>query len=244
MLQSPVALVTGSAQRIGAEIVRHLHSVGYCVIIHYRRSEKQANDLVDELTAIRDMSAFCIQSDLSDDSDLKKLALRAHEQWGRVDLLVNNASSFFPTHLGSSTSSQWDELMASNAKAPFFLSQLLLPELKKVNGSIVNIIDIHANSPLKNYTIYCMAKSALSMMTLSLAKELAPEVRVNGIAPGAVLWPKPEDEMLESEKQEILTSVPLKRLGKPKEVAEAVHFLASSNYITGQIIAVDGGRSL
>jgi len=244
MLQPPVALVTGSAVRIGAEVVRHLHTAGYCVIIHFRQSEIQARELVDELTETREKSAFCIQADLSNDDDLKKLALRAHEQWGRIDLLVNNASSFFPTPLGSCTLGQWDELIASNAKAPFFLSQLLLPELKKVNGSIVNIIDIHANAPLKNHTVYCMAKSALSMMTLSLAKELAPEIRVNGVAPGAVLWPKPEDEMLESEKQTILASVPLNRLGKATEIAEAVHFLASSKYITGQIIAVDGGRSL
>lgn len=255
----PVALITGAAKRLGAAIAKSLHAQGYNVVIHYRHSKVAAHALASELNQNRPKSCVCAQADLSKIKDMKGLSELASQQWGRIDVLINNASSFYPTYIGETTEEKWDDLLSSNCKAPFFLSQLLVPELQKHQGVIINMIDIHANAPLKNHTVYCMAKSALSMMTLSLAKELAPKIRVNGISPGAILWPElAGDEILnnmidselsesagaESQKKNIIASIPLGRLGKVDEIAETVFFLVKSDYITGQIIAVDGGRSL
>lgn len=240
----PVALITGGALRLGAATTRHLHQQGYNVIIHYRHSSDAANALADELNQQRSDSCITLSADLDKPDELHNLCQQAPQHWGRLDLLVNNASSFFPTPVGQCSSDQWDNLINSNSKAPFFISQALAPVLEKNKGAIVNMIDIHGSAPLLNHTVYCMAKSALKMMTLSLAKELAPNIRVNGVAPGAILWPKPETEMETNEKESILAGIPLERLGSPDDIAKTVFFLATSHYITGQIIAVDGGRSL
>lgn len=244
MTDTKVALITGASQRLGAATSRQLHQQGYNIVVHYRHSKKQAQALASELNAIRHNSCKCIQADLDQIPEVEILAQETLASWQRLDLLVNNASGFFPTPIGECTEQQWDNLFGSNSKAPLFLSQALAPALANTQGSIVNMIDIHANAPLNNHTLYCMAKSALKMMTLSLAKELAPNIRVNGVSPGAILWPKPEQEMTPQEKQHILSGIPLQRLGHLDDIASTVAFLASANYITGQIIAVDGGRSL
>lgn len=240
----PVALITGSSQRLGAATAKQLHYQGYNIIIHYRHSSIDALALVDNLNEIREKSCICVQADLNKPNDIQQLCQQSVQHWQRLDLLVNNASSFFPTPIGETSTEHWNDLFASNCKAPFFLSQELAPTLAKHQGNIVNMIDIHASAPLKNHTVYCMAKSALQMMTLSLAKELAPNIRVNGVAPGAILWPKPEAEMTAEEKVEILSGIPLERLGSLEDITKTIVFLATSPYITGQIIAVDGGRSI
>lgn len=241
---SPVALITGGARRIGAEIIRQLHQQGYRVLIHYRHSRDEAQQLADVLNHLRDNSAALVQADLGQDDDVETLARTAPEVFGRVDVLVNNASSFYPTPIGSATPEQWDELMSSNAKAPFFLSQALALELKQRTGCIINIADIHASKPLKEYTLYCMAKAANAMLTQSLARELAPHVRVNSVAPGAILWPEDEAELDASGKESILDRIPLGRNGAPENIAQAVLHLIQNDYVTGQILPVDGGRSI
>jgi len=240
----PVALITGASQRIGATIARVLHQKNYNIIIHYRTSADAANQLQSELNQLRERSCQCLQADFNKEDEISRLCEQATRCWQRLDLLVNNASSFFPTPIHTIGLEDWDNLFNSNAKAPLLLSQGLAHLLEVHRGNIINLIDIHANRPLKNHTIYCMAKSALEMMTLSLAKELAPTIRVNGIAPGAILWPKPEETMSPNEKSDLLNEIPLQTLGKPEDIAETITFLASACYITGQIIAVDGGRSL
>lgn len=241
-----VALVTGSGQRVGAAIIRHLHAKGWCVIIHYRHSAQAAHSLADELNSVRPDSAATIKTNLDDVAALPLLAEQALAVYGRVDALVNNASTFYPTPVGQATLADWDDLFSSNARAPYFLSQALAPALRSSNGCIVNIVDIHANRPFKQHTIYCMAKAALQMMTFSLAKELAPFVRVNGVAPGAILWPEAQSAsaIADDTQQQILASVPLARSGAPEDIARTVAFLIEeAPYITGQIIAVDGGRT-
>ena len=241
---TPVALITGASQRLGAATAKQLHSQGYNIVIHYRHSVTEAQGLADQLNQLKEDSCICLQADLNKPNDIQQLCQQSVQRWQRLDLLVNNASSFFPTPIGKTSTEHWDDLFASNCKAPFFLSQELAPTLAKHQGNIVNMIDIHASAPLKNHTVYCMAKSALQMMTLSLAKELAPSIRVNGVAPGAILWPKPEAEMTTEEKNKILSGIPLERLGTLEDIAKTIVFLATSSYITGQIIAVDGGRSI
>lgn len=241
----PVALVTGSAQRIGAETVKRLHSESYSIVLHYRNSSTAAEQLKDELNAIRPNSTAVVKADLNTASDIQQLAESAQSAFGRIDLLVNNASSFYPTPVGTVNEDNWHDLMSSNLKAPFFLSQALAPELAKNQGAIINLIDIHADRPLKAHPVYCMAKAGLAMMTKSLAKELGPDVRVNGVAPGAILWPEQSGEMSEAEKANILERVPLGRAGEPADIANTIVFLATNApYISGQIIAVDGGRSM
>ncbi len=244
MSTSPVALITGASQRLGAATAKQLHHQGYNIVIHYRHSSNEAQVLADKFNQTRANSCICLQADLNKSNDIQQLCQQSVQHWQRLDLLINNASSFFPTSIGETTTEHWDDLFASNCKAPFFLSQELAPTLAKHQGNIVNMIDIHASAPLKNHTVYCMAKSALQMMTLSLAKELAPNIRVNGVAPGAILWPKPETEMTPEEKNKILSGIPLERLGTLEDIAKTIVFLATSPYITGQIIAVDGGRSI
>jgi len=234
-------LITGAAKRIGAEIARYFHARQFNTIIHYHHSQQEAEALAAQLNDTRNNSAATLQADLNDIQGLSRLAENARQQFGRVDILVNNASSFTPTPLGQATEAQWDNLFNSNAKAPFFLSQALLPELKKHSGCIINMVDIYADKPLQNHTLYCMAKSALAMMTQSLAKELGPDIRVNGIAPGAILWPEGGEQ---SNQSELLDKTCLKRLGQVEDIIRTIDFISKNQYLTGQIIKIDGGRSI
>jgi pteridine reductase len=243
MHTAPVVLITGAAKRIGRNIAKCLHAKGFSVVIHHRNSATEAEQLRTELESIRSDSVLVLQAELGEFDRLPEMIAKTIGRFGRLDALVNNASSFFPTPIGSTQDSDWQKLFASNAWAPFFLSQAATPHLQASKGSIVNIVDIYAERPHKNHTVYCMAKAALAMMTQSLAKELAPHVRVNGIAPGAILWPdagKPE-----ADKNAMLADTPLHRSGRPEEIAEAVRWLIQdASYCTGQIIRVDGGRHL
>lgn len=242
--ETPVALITGGARRIGAAISQYLHQHHYRVLIHYRQSATDARALVDHLNRQRPDSAALVQADLDRDDAIAPLVDRAISCFGRVDVLINNASAFYPTPVGEATPEHWDELMNSNAKAPFFLSQALAAELRQRRGCIINIADIHARQPLPHYTLYCMAKAANTMLTQSLARELAPQVRVNSVAPGAILWPEHEAELSAADKQAMLRRIPLEKLGAADNIAQAVFMLLHNDYITGQIVAVDGGRLL
>lgn len=242
--QPKVALVTGAAQRIGACIAQTLHGAGYNVILHYRHSGGAAATLAGQLNAQREGSCASLQQDLLSD-DLSGFAQRCQAQWGRIDLLVNNASSFYPTTLDSATQQQWQDLMGSNLRAPYFLIQALQATLIENAGAVVNIVDVYAQRPLPEYTIYSMAKAGLQMLTKALAVELAPAVRVNGVAPGAILWPNDvNDEFAQLEKDTVAARLPLARKGEPADIADAVLFLAQAPYVTGQILPVDGGRTL
>jgi pteridine reductase len=242
MSADKVILVTGSAQRLGAATVREFHRRGWRVLIHCRRSQEAADALATELNAQRPDSARVLSAALNQFPAIQRLAAEAVSSWGRLDALVNNASSFFPTPVDTATPEQWHDLFSSNAEAPFFLAQALLPALRESRGSIINMADIHASRPLAGHTLYCMAKAALLMMTKSLARELAPDIRVNAIAPGAILWPEHADTAMQ---EKILANIPLGHCGTPEDIARAIAFLViDSPYITGQILAVDGGRSL
>jgi pteridine reductase len=240
---SPVVLVTGAGRRVGAAIARRLHAAGCSVAIHYRHSGGEAQALARELEAARAGSAATFAAALEDDAALDPLVRSVLDRFGRLDGLVNNASAFYPTPIGETTSAQWDDLFSANARAPFFLAQAAAPALRASKGAIVSIVDIYAERPLAGHTVYSMAKAALQMLTLSLAKELAPEVRVNAIAPGAILWPssgKPEEAA-----DLLIAKTPLARKGEPEDVAEAVRWLLlDAHYTTGQILRVDGGRAL
>jgi pteridine reductase len=241
-VKDDVALVTGSAKRVGASLVRALHAKGFRVIVHYRSAAAEARILVDELNANRADSAKACCADFMQSDEVEKLARESVACFGRLDLLVHNASAFFPTPLAEATPLQWEELMTSNAKAPYFLSKALATELAQRKGSIINLVDIYAERPMRNHSIYCMAKSALRSMTLSLARELAPNVRVNAIAPGAILWPENENP---TRQEKILAQTPLERAGSVEDLIGALLFLAcEAPFITGQILTVDGGRSL
>jgi pteridine reductase len=243
MSESRVALITGAAHRLGAEIAHHLHQAGLRVLIHYRNSNAPADALAAELNALRPDSARTLAADLLDLAAVEQLAQAAQTTWGRVDVLINNASTYYPTPIGSITSTHWDDLIGSNLRAPLFLSQALAPSLKERGGSIVNMVDIHAEKPLPEHPVYSVAKAGLAMLTRALATELSPEVRVNAVAPGIILWP--ERELSNTEKSAMLERVALGRKGEPSDIAETVRFLAlDAIYVTGQIIAVDGGRSL
>ena len=242
-LNDKTALVTGSARRIGAEIVRTLHADGANVAIHYRGSADEANRLAGELNAARPDSALTLQADLLDTEALPALVEKVVDWKSGLDILINNASTFYPTPAGEITEADWQDLMGTNLKVPLFLSQAALPALRRAHGSIVNIVDIHAQRPLAKHLVYGPAKAGLAMLTRALAKDLAPEIRVNGVSPGAILWP--EDGMTEATKQTILEQVPLGRPGDPSDIARCVLFLVrDAEYVTGQIIAVDGGRSM
>jgi pteridine reductase len=227
---------------LGAAIVRRLHSDGFNIILHYRSSKQQAQKLVEEFNHQRADSAVCFAADLSNNHDVAQLAEQALGYWGRIDTLINNASSFYSKDIGAIGDSDWQQLMDGNVKGAFFLSQALAPSLRKNRGCIINMVDIHAERPLDHYPVYSMAKAAVAMMTKSLAKELAPEVRVNGVSPGAILWP--DHEVDDQAKQRILGKIPLQRIGEESDIVKTISFLLESPYITGQIIAVDGGRSL
>jgi len=239
----PVALITGAARRIGASIARTLHAAGYDIALHHRDSNAEMTALVAELEAARTDSTLVLQAELADFDRLPELIAHTIGRYGQLDALVNNASSFAPTPLGGITPAQWDSLFAPNAWAPLFLSQAAAPHLRTAHGAIVNLVDIHAERPLREHTVYCMAKAALAMLTLSLAQELGPEVRVNAIAPGAVLWP--ESGKAHPDQQSLIAQTPLQRIGTPQDVADAALFLLrDAHYITGQILRVDGGRLL
>ena len=242
-LDGKVALITGAARRIGAAIASSVHQSGASVAIHYRESAVEAAALAQRLNAERPDSAAIFKADLVNIAGLPELVAEIVNWRGQLDILVNNASSFYPTPSGEITEAQWDDLIGSNLKAPLFLSQAALPELRKSQGAIVNIVDIHAQRPLRDHAVYGATKAGLAMLTRSLAKDLAPEVRVNGVSPGAILWP--EDELSETAKESILGQIPLERAGNPDDVAACVLFLLrDAAYVTGQIIAVDGGRSI
>lgn len=242
-LENKTVLVTGGATRIGASIARECHAAGAMVFIHYRNSEVPAQQLTGELNAIRDKSAVAIRADLQDPQAPAALLEKVRNHSGRLDVLVNNAADFFATPLGSVSQDDWDRLVGSNLRAPLFLSQAFRPLLKESNGLILNILDIHAEKPLAGHSVYCIAKAGLSMLTRSLALDLAPEIRVNGIAPGAILWPT--QGMPAKEKDAIISQTPLGRTGEVSDIASLAVFLATdAGYITGQVIAVDGGRSL
>ncbi len=243
LLNDKVALITGAAQRIGAQIARTLHGAGMKVVLHYRSSQAAAEALAAELNQLRADSATVLQADLSDTATLTPLVEAAAARWGRLDTLVNNASTFYPSPVGAVTLLQWHDLMDVNLKAPFFLSQAAATLLAKCRGCIVNIADIHADRPLKGYPVYCMAKAGLVMMTRALARELGPAVRVNAVAPGAILWP--EQGLDQATQASILARTALKSKGNPKDIASTVLFLVrDAEYITGQVLSVDGGRSL
>lgn len=242
-LAGRAALVTGGARRVGAAIARRLHAAGAAVLIHYRDSETDAARLASELNAARPKSAAKVKAELLAPVAPRALVSAVLETFGRLDLVVNNASSFFPVAVGAMEPSHWEELIGSNLRAPLFLAQQAAAELAKHDGSIINIVDIHAERPLKGYALYSIAKAGLAAMTRSLALELAPRVRVNGVAPGAIVWPE-DGQFPDPERARILATTPLARIGSPQDVARAVHFLACAPYITGQIVAVDGGRSI
>ena len=246
------ALVTGAGRRIGAAIVAGLHEAGANVVVHYFKSGEAAEALVVNLNSARSESALAIQADLTDSAALPLLLADVTTTTGRLDVLVNNASSFYPTPLGSITEEQWDDLLGSlaahieehrsNLKAPLFLCQAALPHLKESQGVIINIVDVHSQRPLKNHPLYGAAKAGLAMLTRSLAKDLGPEIRVNGVSPGAILWP--ETGMSEQIQKNIIAKTALKRAGRPEDIAAAVLYLVrDAPYVTGQILAVDGGRS-
>lgn len=238
-----VALVTGAARRIGQAISETLHAAGLDVAIHCRNSRHEANAVADRLNQRRGDSAKVFCCDLTETGKPAELADSVAGWHGRLDVLVNNASSFYPTPLGRISEDNWNDLLGSNLKAPLFLSQAAVPALRSTEGSIVNIVDIHAKKPLRDHAVYCAAKAGLIMLTRSLAKDLAPEIRVNGVAPGAIAWP--ESGMSQSVKDHILGEIPLGRSGDPADIATTVRFLAlEATYITGEIISVDGGRSV
>ena len=241
-LSGKVVLVTGAARRVGAEIARTLHRAGASVVLHYRSAAAEAAALVDALESERPGTALALQADLLDVASLPPLVEQAVARFGRLDALVNNASSFYPTPLGSITEAAWDDLMGSNLKAPLFLIQAAAPHLTASRGAVVNIIDIHAERPLKDYPLYCAAKAGLLGLTRAMALELAPAVRVNGVSPGPILWPE-DGSFPPAERAAVLSRTPLGREGEPSDIGRTVLFLlAGAPYITGQVLAVDGGR--
>ena len=235
-------MITGAAHRVGAAVAEVLHAEGFNLVLHYRQSKQAAESLQAKCNTLREGSVALLQGDLLDTAKLPNLVQQALAVWGRLDVLINNASTFYPTPVGEVTEAQWDDLMGSNLKAPFFLAQAAAPALAAQHGCIVNMADIHAERPLKGYPIYSAAKAGLVMLTKALARELGPAVRVNAVAPGPVLWPGNMDEQT---KQHITSRTALKRAGHPNDVARAILFLIrDAGYITGQVIAVDGGRSV
>lgn len=238
----PVALITGAARRIGASIARHLHAAGYDLLLHHRDSVQQAAALAAELEARRPGSVRLARADLGDRDAPGQLVEEALAHAGRLDALVHNASSYFRTPLGEASQAQWDALFDANARAPFFLSQAAAPALRRSGGAIVSLLDIYAERPLLGHPLYCMAKAAQRMMVYSLARELGPEVRVNGVAPGNVLW---SEHAVKAETPAMVEErTALRRQGQPEDIADAVSWLLSARYVTGQVLAVDGGRRL
>lgn len=239
----PVALITGAARRVGRVIAETLHGAGYDLALHYRASKAEALALADRLESVRAGSILLLEADLSAHDELAPLVGRAAAHFGRLDALVNNASTFYPTPVGETLEAHWNDLFASNAKAPYFLAQAAAPHLRETRGAIVNLVDVYAERPLARHPVYSMAKAANAMMVKALARELGPEIRVNGVAPGAVMWP--EAGKPPAEQQALLERTALKRAGEASDVAGAVlYLLRDARYVTGQILAVDGGRSV
>ncbi|MBQ0755309.1 MAG: pteridine reductase [Gammaproteobacteria bacterium] len=243
---TPVALITGAARRIGKAITETLHQRGMNVVIHYRHSDEDANQLAAALNQVRADSARTLQADLDEPDAVRALAADALAQWQRLDVLVNNASSFYATPIAQANDEDWTRLMHSNLRAPLLLTQALAPALGEQRGSIVNLIDVYAQKPLFEHSLYCMAKAALASLTISSARELGPNVRVNGVAPGPIMWPEPTSpEQGQMNQQDIVAATALKRTGEPSDIANAVTWLAlDAPFVTGQVVAVDGGRSL
>ena len=238
----PVALITGGARRIGAELVRQFHHEGFNILVHCHQSRDAAEGLAGELNELRPDSVRIVQQNLQDPDAFDSLPEATMAAFGHLDVLVNNASAFFPTSLESVTPDMFDELINVNLRAPYFLSQKFSPHLK--GGCMINIVDIYADQPLEGYSAYSISKAGLAMLTRSLAVELAPDIRVNGISPGAILWPE-EGMSTDEDRQKLLDRIPMGRTGEPAAIAETAVFLATSaDYITGQIIAVDGGSSI
>jgi len=237
-----VALITGAARRIGAVIARNMHAAGWDLALHCRHSRAELDALIADLERARASSTLALQADLDDVDALAPIVAKAVERFGGLDALINNASAFYPTPIGSATPAQWDALFAANARAPFFLSQAAAPHLAKRNGAIVNLVDIYADNPLAEHPIYSMSKAALASMTKALARDLAPGVRVNGIAPGAILWPDAGKE--DEDQRAVIERTPLKRIGTPGDIASAVAWLLDAPFVTGEIVRVDGGRHL
>jgi pteridine reductase len=244
-LQNKVILITGGAKRVGASICRLLHANGANLMIHYRSSVKEARALQAELNLQRSNSVAIIQGDLLNLAILPSLVQESIQHFGRLDVLINNASSYYPTEIGDIKDEQWQDLMGSNLKAPLFLAQAAADELRKQHGCIINITDMHVERPKKGYIIYSVAKAGLVTLTKSLAHEFSPDVRVNAVAPGPVRWPEDNPQFDELYRQRVISQTLLKRIGEPNDIAKAVKFLIQdAPFITGQIIAVDGGRSL
>jgi pteridine reductase len=244
-MERRVALVTGGARRVGAAICRMLHASGMNLMVHYRSSADEARALQSELNALRPESVTLVQADLLNVAYLPSMVNETVNQFGQLDVLVNNASSFFPTAVGEIDERAWDDLIGTNLRTPLFLSQAAAPHLRRTHGCIVNIVDIHADRPLRHHVVYSVAKGGLVALTRSLAVELGPEVRVNGISPGAILWPEDERWSDELARQRIVNTTMLKRVGDPEDIARTCRFLVfDAPYVTGQIIAVDGGRSI
>lgn len=241
----PVALITGAAHRLGAATARRLHLRGFRVLIHYRSRKDQAQTLADELNRDRAGSAAILQADLTDADSIHQLGQHAGAYWGRLDALVNNASVFYPTPTAEAGLDDWTRTMDTNLRAPFLLGQACLSSLQASRGSIVNLIDIYAERPLENHPIYCASKAGLAMLTRAWAKDLGPDVRVNGVSPGAILWPEDENAVENGHRDKILASTSLKRVGSAEDIAGAIAYLVcDAPYITGHILPVDGGRSL
>ena len=242
---APVALITGAAHRLGAQTAKTLHQRGWNLVVHYRSREQQARELVEGLNRERPGSAYAVQADLSLTGDVNRLASEAITPWDRLDALVNNASVFYANPTEAATGEDWNTVLHTNLRAPFFLLQACLPALRENGGSVVNMIDIYSERPLANHPLYCASKAGLAALTHSWAKDLAPDVRVNGVSPGAILWPEGNGEMDKSQQQSILDKTPLARTGNPDDIAGTIAFLiCDAPFITGQIVAVDGGRCL
>lgn len=243
-LTDKTVLVTGGARRVGAAICRRVHAAGARVVLHHRESVGEAQALQRELNGLRADSAALVQGDLLDPDAWSRLIGEVTTAFGRLDVLVNNASSFYATPVGEVSEQSWHDLVGTNLKAPLFLSQAAAPELRKTRGCIINIIDIHAERPMTNHLVYNAAKGGLLALTRALARDLAPQVRVNGVSPGTIIWPEDTTWQNERERQRIVSQTPLQRTGEPGDIAQAVEFLAAAPFVTGQIIAVDGGRSI
>ncbi|NDV89939.1 pteridine reductase [Alteromonas sp. 345S023] len=241
-IHPPVALVTGAAKRIGLAMATHLHRLGYNLIIHYGQSEALATSQVTRFNHLRANSAVAISANLTDIEDVHRLAKQSIKEWGQIDVLINNASSFYPTPFGHIQQEDWTSLVGSNVQGPLFLSQALADTLKKQQGCIINMVDMHIDRPLPKHSVYSLAKGALATLTKSLAIEMAPDVRVNGIAPGAILWP--ERPLSEQDKLTMLDSIPMGTLGSCEDITHAMEYLLGASYVTGQILYVDGGRGL
>jgi pteridine reductase len=241
-MSNKVALITGASKRIGATTTTALHQKGYRVAIHYNTSQTDACELAQKLNNIRANSATTVAGDLTNSANIPTIVDSVLSHFGRLDVLINNASSFYPTPIETLNQSQFNDLITTNMTAPLFLAQACLPALKESQGVIINMCDIHGKKPLMGHTIYCMAKAGLAMMTLSLANELAPDVRVNGIAPGAIVWPNAG--ISNHDINHVIDEIPLKRKGEAADIADAICYLVSAPYVNGQILSVDGGRSI